>query len=176
MGSKLRQIHHEYNRYECVDETGDHITHANILRLEERSTLTKSECDYLSINFIALQQTKNIKRQLSIFLKRFGYKMRVTDTKIPIPLSDNINIRKVMISGFFQQIAKLGNDGNYYAIREDSSQTKIHISSDSVFLRYGGTSKYIIFCDTNRGNQGIIDTRFVSAIDAIWLRDIVPHY
>merc|ERR1712032_700390 len=174
--SSKRQLHHDSNIRDYVDETGDHITHAQIVRLEKRLTLSESECDYRYINYRALQKTKSIKQQLSKFLKRFGYKKVFTDTKVPIPLNDNIHIRKVMISGFFQQVAKLGNDGNYYAVRGSSLQTKVQISSESIFAQYGKTSKYILFCDTYNGHKGLIETRFVSAIDGIWLREIVPHY
>jgi HrpA-like RNA helicase len=155
-----------------ADPSGDHVTYANLLAEAEDRALDEEECKENFINYIALKRALEVRNQLARFLRQFG---RVQAIGITGDESRSKAIRRCVTAGFFFNVAKLANDGRYYTIRKS---ILVAPASGSVYASNAGpvSSEYIVFGETLDGPRGGIERRYVSAIEARWLRELAPHY
>lgn len=182
-----RMLDYEAAMAEVADPSGDHVTYANIIAEHDdrsgtgggRIHVDEEECKERFIHPIALRRALEVRAQLTKFLRRYGTikAMGLTAGLGAVGGGGTVErskaIRKCVTAGFFFNVAKLANDGRYYTIRKNILVTP---SSSSVFHSHGGSSEYILFCETHDGARGGIELRSVSTIDARWLRELAPHY
>lgn len=154
---------------ELADPSGDHVTYANLIAEMDDRDMDGEECKEKFINRVVLLKAIEIRNQLSRFLKKYG---RVQAMGVEGEERSRA-IRKSVTAGFFFNVAKLANDGNYYSVRDKQLVT---VSSSSVLHSHGDTSEYIVFGETHDGRRGGIEIRSCSTVDARWLRELAPHY
>jgi len=152
-----------------ADRSGDHVTYANLIAEMDDREMDHEECKEMFINRVALLKAIEIRNQLSRFLKRYG---RVQAMGVEGEERSRA-IRKCVTAGFFFNVAKLANDGNYYTVR---GKHLVSVSQSSVLHSHGDTSEYIVFGETHDGRRGGIEITSCSTIDARWLRELAPHY
>jgi len=152
---------------DLIDRSGDHLTFINLMQMEDATPLSQSDCKERFVNYLALKRSIEVRKQLSKFLKVSDMDSNVTDD------DKSRAIRRSITAGFFQNAAKVGNDGRYYSLR---GRHTISISTGSVLHRVDETSEYIIFGQTYDGSRGGIEVRFCSAIEGKWLLEIAPYY
>mmetsp|Transcript_4757 Transcript_4757/g.7311 ORF Transcript_4757/g.7311 Transcript_4757/m.7311 type:complete len:830 (-) Transcript_4757:98-2587(-) len=157
---------------DIMDRSGDHVTAANLLRLEQRVHLTDEDCRERFVNRIALQKASEVRGQLARCLRRYGKISQSNEVDDDEEFRSR-SIRKCITSGFFFNAARLGNDGQYYTLRGGHMVT---ISSSSVLSRHGAADEYILFAETGDGSKGGIDVRNCTSIEGRWLRELAPHY
>lgn len=154
---------------ELADRSGDHVTYANLIADMDDREMDSEECKEKFINRTALLKALEVRNQLSRFLRKYG--------KVQAMGVDGEErsraIRKCVTAGFFMNVAKLANDGNYYTVR---GKYLVMVSQSSVLRSHGDTSEYIVFGETHDGRRGGIELRSCSTIDARWLRELAPHY
>ena len=182
-----RMLDYEAAMSEVADPSGDHVTYANIMAEHDdrsgteggRIHVDEDECKVKFIHPVALRRALEVRQQLTNFLRRYG-KIKAMGIAAGLgavggggTLERSKAIRKCVTAGFFFNVAKLANDGRYYTIRKNILVTP---SQSSVFHSHGGSSEYILFCETHDGARGGIELRSVSTIDARWLRELAPHY
>lgn len=178
-----KALDYEAAMLEISDPSGDHVTFANLLAETDDQDLTAEECKERFINHVALRRAVEIRDQLSRFLRRFGRVQamglaRGTSAEDGLSLKRSKAIRQCVTTGFFFNVAKLGNDGRYYTLRKHNlvtpSPSSVLSLSSSVSLT--GISQYIVFGESVDGARGGIEIRHVSNIEARWLRELAPHY
>ena len=166
-----QQLDYDSVMSELMDKSGDHITYLNLMQSHDQTPLTAEECNERFINYLALKRSCEVRSQLSKFLRRFG-KIHGIDDFIDDD-ERSASIRRCITAGFFMNIAKLGNDGQYYSLR---GSQQLCISTASALHRYGVGSQYIVFNETFDGSKGGLETRSCSVVDARWLHELAPHY
>ncbi|KAG7370856.1 ATP-dependent helicase HrpA [Nitzschia inconspicua] len=166
------QIDYEAAVGEFADNSGDHVTYANILQAYDDTHMGREECKEKYVDYVALQKVIEVRNQLLGFLKRFG---RVRSLGMATSKERCDAILRCVTAGFFFNVAKLHNDGRYYTIR-GTNQILVTPSSSSVFNTHGSHADYIVFCNTHDGSRGGIELTAVSAINPRWLRELAPHY
>jgi len=149
---------------EVVERSGDHSTYVNLFM--DRSDLLGNSS---FVNILAIRRAKEIRSQLKRFLRNYGNLVEYDGAE-----SRDTIIRKCMSSGYFLNVAKLSNDGNYYTIK--GNQKIVPSTASSVFSRFGQHSSHIIFGETFDGAQGNLEVRHISSINSVWLRELCPHY
>jgi HrpA-like RNA helicase len=127
------------------------------------------ECKEKFINRTALLKVIEVRNQLARSLRKYG---RVQAMGVEGEERSRA-IRKCVTSGFFMNVAKLANDGNYYTVR---GKHLVMVSTSSMLHSHGDASEYIVFGETHDGRRGGIEIRSCSTIDARWLRELAPHY
>ena len=182
-----RMLDYEAAMSEVADPSGDHVTYANIMAEHDdrsgtgggRIHVDEDECKEKFIHPVALRRALEVRQQLTNFLRRYG-KIKAMGIAAGLgavggggTLERSKAIRKCVTAGFFFNVAKLANDGRYYTIRK---HILVAPNQSSVFHSHGGSSEYILFCETHDGARGGIELRSVSTIDARWLRELAPHY
>jgi HrpA-like RNA helicase len=156
---------------EIVDVSGDHVTYVNLMETNDSTPFREDECRMRFINYHALRRVSDVRSQLISHLKRYGRIDGIDDGTSTSERS--AYIRRCVTAGFFTNVAKLGNDGQYYSIR---GKSRINVSTFSTFQRFGAASEYILYGETYDGSQGGIEARHCSSIEAKWLRDVAPDY
>jgi ATP-dependent RNA helicase DDX35 len=154
---------------ELADRSGDHVTYANLIAEMDDREMDIDECRGKFINRTALIKAVEVRNQLSRFLRKYG---RVQAMGVEGEERSRA-IRECVTSGFFMNVAKLANDGNYYTVR---GKHLVMASQSSILHSHGDTSEYIVFGETLDGRRGGIEIRSSSTIDARWLRELAPHY
>jgi HrpA-like RNA helicase len=154
-----------------ADRSGDHVTYSNLIAEMDDREMDQEECKEKFVNRLALVKAIEVRNQLSRFLRRYGRVKAMGITRDNQERSEAI--RKCVTAGFFFNVAKLANDGNYYTVR---GKHLVTCSQSSVLHSHGDTSEYIVFGETHDGSRGGIEIRSCSTISARWLRDIAPHY
>ena len=156
-----------------LDPGGDIGTCVNLMEANDRAPLGEEECRERFVNRVALRRAVEVRNQLRRFLRRFGEVGAAAAGEDVVDKS--ASVRKCIASGFFFNVAKLGNDGRYYTLRGGHM---VCVSGESVLERpgSGGSSEYIIFCETYDGVRGGIEVRWCSKVQARWLRELAPHY
>lgn len=157
---------------ELADSSGDHVTYANLIAEMDDREMDGEECKEKFVNRVALLKAIEIRNQLSQFLKKYG---RIQAMGLVGDDEERSRaIRKCVTAGFFFNVAKLANDGNYYTVR---GKHLVQVSQTSVLqASHADSSEYIIFGETHDGRRGGIDITSCSTIDARWLRELAPHY
>eukprot|EP00978_Attheya_sp_CCMP212_P029122 scaffold102479_cov51-Attheya_sp.AAC.3 len=157
---------------DIADQSGDHVTYVDIMERQDESPMNEEECKESFLSYLALKRATEVRLQLARFLRRYG---QVTGlNKVDVDDEERSKrIRKCVTSGFFFNVAKLGNDGRYYTLR---GKHLVTVSSSSVLHSHGDISEYIIFAETHDGTRGGIEVRSCSTIDGRWLRELAPHY
>lgn len=163
--SEQQKMDYDATVADVIDRSGDHVTVVNVM--EELAHADEEECRARFVNYLALKRAKEIRAQLSRFLRRFG-KLKCAEE-----LERSRIVRKCVSAGFFFNIARLGNDGRYYTIR---GKHGIRISDRSILSQYGECSEFIVFGETYDGNRGGMEVRMCSSIEGKWLRELAPHY
>jgi ATP-dependent RNA helicase DDX35 len=154
-----------------VDRSGDHVTYTNLIAEMDDRDMDQEECKEKFVNRVALVKAIEVRDQLSRFLRRYGRVKAMGITGYNQERSKAI--RKCVTAGFFFNVAKLANDGNYYTVR---GKHLVTCSQSSVLHSHGDTSEYVVFGETHDGSRGGIEIRSCSTIDARWLRELAPHY
>jgi len=166
-----QKLEYEAVVVQSADSSGDHVTYANLISDFEDRGLDAEDCKEKFINFQAMKRTLEVRNQLAKFLRRFG---RVRSLGTADENSRSKTIRKCVTAGFFFNVAKLANDGRYYTMRK--SILVIPALSSVMSLDRATVAQYILFGETVDGRRGGIELRHVSAIEAVWLRELAPHY
>ena len=156
---------------DLADRSGDHVTYANLIAEMDDREMDHEECKEKFVNRVALLKAMEVRNQLSHFLRRYG---RIKATGITGDNQERSKaIRRCVTAGFFFNVAKLANDGNFYTVR---GKHLVTCSQSSVLHSHGDTSEYIVFGETHDGARGGIEITSCSTIDARWLRELAPHY
>lgn len=154
---------------ELADRSGDHVTYASLVAEMDDREMDHEECKEKFINRTALLKVIEVRNQLARSLRKYG---RVQAMGVEGEERSRA-IRKCVTSGFFMNVAKLANDGNYYTVR---GKHLVMVSTSSMLHSHGDASEYIVFGETHDGRRGGIEIRSCSTIDARWLRELAPHY
>jgi HrpA-like RNA helicase len=181
-----RRIDYEAALSEIADASGDHVTYANLFAEDDdRGGLDADECRDRFLNHMALRRGLEVRQQLARFLRKYGRVQAfglqagggggaITTSTTDHEVHRSRAVRRCVTAGFFFNVAKLGNDGRYYTLR---NQVLVTPAANSIFTTHATiSSEYIIFGETADGARGGLELRSVSAIEAQWLRELAPHY
>ena len=166
----------DYNQAvaEYADSSGDHVTFVNLLSEMEDQHWDESECRERFVNYMAVRRALEIRRQLANSLRNFG-RVKALGIMDGTGEARSKAIRRCVTAGFFNNVAKLDNDGRYYTLRK---RVLVTPSGQSIIMTHSGviSSEYIVFGETVDGSRGGIELKVVSKIEAQWLRELAPHY
>jgi ATP-dependent RNA helicase DDX35 len=158
-----------------VDSSGDHVTFANIFAgSDDGGGWNATECKEKFVYFDALRRGLEWRNRLVRLLAKLGKVAAFGLRNGADGVGRSEAIRRCVISGFFANTAKLGADGAYYTMRKRILVTP---SPNSLFTTHTHiSSEYIVFASILDGARDGIELRFVSAVEAKWLRELAPHY
>lgn len=169
-GTRRQQDMLDYEQVmaERADPDGDHVTYANLFAEMDDQGVSEGRCRETFVNYIAVKRGMEVRSQLAVFLKRFG-KLRSLGLVESSGEARSKAIRRCVATGFFSNIARLGNDGRYYTLRK---RIPVVLTNPNLIGR-----EYLVFGETIDGStRGGIELKHVSSIDALWLREVAPHY
>ncbi|KAK8718183.1 hypothetical protein V6N13_045426 [Hibiscus sabdariffa] len=104
---------------------GDHLTLLNAYHVYKQHNEDPSWCFENFINYRALKAADNIRQQLARIMVRFDLKLCSTDFN---SRDYYVNIRKVMLAGYFMQVAHLERTGHYLTVK-DNQVVHLHPSN-----------------------------------------------
>ncbi|KAG1707486.1 Pre-mRNA-splicing factor ATP-dependent RNA helicase DHX15 [Nymphon striatum] len=110
-------------RFAHID--GDHLTLLNVYHAFKQNQEDPQWCYDNFINYRSLKSADNVRQQLSRIMDRFALRRTSTDFTSK---DYYINIRKVLVSGFFMQVAHLERTGHYLTIK-DNQNVQLHPST-----------------------------------------------
>jgi len=144
---------------------GDHLSLLNVYHAWKQNNESTEWCFSNFINNRSLMQADSVRKQLVAIMIRLGLDMNSTDFE-----SSNyyINIRKVLVEGFFMQIAHLESSGSYLTVK-DNQMVSIH---PSTCLDH--KPEWALYHEFVLTTQNYIRT--VTNISGLWLCEIAPHY
>ncbi|RQM13908.1 hypothetical protein DD237_006029 [Peronospora effusa] len=184
-GSKVKQEKIAEAMEHFVHSDGDHMTYLSIYDEFVENNRSHSWCDEYMLNYRALIRATEVCRHLKRYMARFNslknisVAERVADDVIKLGRSGeetegkarSDTIRKCIVSGYFQNAAKLHADGIY---RTQRDQRPVQLHPTSVYYHMGTLPDWIIF------HQSVLTTeefvRDVSRIDPRWLVDLAPDF
>ncbi|CAL5357756.1 unnamed protein product [Camellia sinensis] len=110
-------------RFGLID--GDHLTPLNVYHAYKQNNEDPSWCYENFVNQRALKAADNVRQQLVRIMVRFNLKQCSTDFN---SRDYYINIRKVMLAGYFTQVAHLERTGHYFTVK-DNQVVHLHPSN-----------------------------------------------
>lgn len=167
---------------EVADRNGDHVTFANLFaEADDHGGWNASVCNEKFVNYHVLQQGMTMRRLLAKKFHQVGaiqaFRFHASCTGEDHTVARSQAIRRCVTAGFFANAAKLGNDGLYYTLRK---RIRVTPSSSSIITTYSHISgEYIVFgytAESVQVGEGSLECRFVSSIEAKWLRDLAPQF
>lgn len=141
---------------------GDHLVLLNIFNQWADTGFSALWCNENYLQYRSLMRAKDVREQLSGLLER-------VDISESSNLSDHINIRKAITSGYFYHTAKINKSGNYRSVK--TNQTVYIHPASSLMEENPKTVIYheLVFTKKEYMRQ-IID------IQPEWLVELAPHY
>ncbi|EKX74191.1 Helicase associated domain HA2 containing protein [Theileria equi strain WA] len=146
---------------------GDHITLLNVFNSYSKIHVqglnyARQYCQENFLNPRSLSAAYSVKEQLDKIMVKHG--LMGTSTKD----RNFVQIRKVLLCGFFQQVAVRSSRGHYLTVK-DSQVVSLHPSST---LQNG--VQWVFYHEFIHTSKNFIRT--VTHIQGEWLLDIAPHY
>lgn len=78
------------------------------------------------------------------------------------------------LKGYFANVAKLGNDGNYHTVR---GEVTVSPHSSSCIANYGMLPEWVMYNEAISSKEGVhTQIRDVTRIDPLWLIELASHY
>ncbi|KAG8901651.1 DEAH-box ATP-dependent RNA helicase prp43 [Tulasnella sp. 403] len=146
-------------------EGGDHLT---LLNVYNKYTENRSDRHWCRANFLSnrtLQQAFNVRIQLERLMTRFNFQL-ISAPNLRVQF---INIRKVLVCGFFSQTARRESGASYATVAENQEMVTLHPSCG-----LGEKPEWAIF------NEFVLTTapyiRTVTAVEPDWLLEYAPKY
>lgn len=150
-------------RFAHID--GDHLTLLNVYHAFKQNHEDPQWCYDNFVNYRSLKSADNVRQQLSRIMDRFNLRRTSTDFT---SRDYYLNIRKVLVAGFFMQVAHLERTGHYLTIK-DNQVVQLH---PSTCLDH--KPEWVIY------NEFVLTTknyiRTVTDIKPEWLIKVAPQY
>jgi pre-mRNA-splicing factor ATP-dependent RNA helicase DHX16 len=179
--AKPRHVQQQMLDYEeamagLVDPSGDHVSYCTALsQLGLSYTSIDDLCreHFLHVPTVRACLRRRVQLQpiLAAMLRRDEGRSERRDFVEP-----SILIRQCLLAGFCMNVAQLDRDGQYVLLRDQS--TRVIPAPSSVYSQYTKlTSAYICFSSSSASpSLPDVHVHGVSALEAQWLQEIVPHY
>ncbi|CAD2102980.1 adenosinetriphosphatase [Plasmodium vinckei petteri] len=149
---------------------GDHLTLLNVFHAFIKHSLvdqneSKKFCYDHFLNHRTMTSAQNVRLQLLKTMERLGLKITSINPSNP---NYYINIRKALLSGFYQQVAYKTNKG-YYITVKDIQIVTLHPST--VFQI---NPEWVLYHELILTSKNFIRT--VTKIDGSWLLEVAKNY
>ena len=155
---KAEQADERKRRFHSPD--GDHCTLLEVYRHWEKQSCSSSWCTENFIVERSLKRARDVRKQLSGILERFGLPIKSAGHEL-------IRIRKAICAGYFRNACRRDREEGLKIIRDDQ-QVFIHPSS----VLYQKTPEYLIYHELVQTTREYL--RDVCVIDPQWLPELAP--
>jgi len=148
---------------------GDHLTMLNVYHAFKGLGPDENPQEWCWENFVSyrsLAQADDVRQQLKRLMEREEVQLVSTDFEDPRYYD---NIRRALVSGFFQQVAKRDSSGKAYTTVKDDQTVVLH---PSTVLKH--ESDWVLYNEFVLTSRNYIRT--VTAIKPEWLLEISPVY
>merc|ERR1712038_1400978 len=88
---------------EFVDNKSDHVTCVKLMQMNDATPLNNEDCKEYFVNYSALKRAKEVRKQLSSCLRRYGQIEGMEDAESEEEIS--ANVRKCVTAGYFANTA-----------------------------------------------------------------------
>ncbi|CAI9785571.1 unnamed protein product [Fraxinus pennsylvanica] len=141
---------------------GDHLTLLNVYHAHKQNKEDPQWCYENFVNHRALNFADNVRQQLARNMARFNLKLCNTYFK---NRDYYVNIGKVMLAGYFMQVAHLERTGHYLTVKDNQV---VHLHTSNCLDH---KPKWFIYNEClNKQKFHPYSNRYS------WLVDIAPHY
>ncbi|KAJ3559577.1 hypothetical protein NM688_g256 [Phlebia brevispora] len=144
---------------------GDHLTLLNVYNHYQQNLYDKSWAWNNYISQRSLVQAENVRTQLQRTMERFDIDLVSTQDERRL----YTNIRKVLVCGYFMQVAHKEGEKNQYLTVKDNQVVALHPSCG-----LDNQPEWVVF------NEFVLTTRpyirTVTMIDPAWLLEYAPSY
>ena len=178
----------EESKNTFISLEGDHITLLNIYKEYTIHSYSDTWCDSVYIQSKIMKQARELRNNLHKLLLRCTPSPTLTPTPttstptthlpdqggtmVIASCGDDVDaIKKCLISGYFKNIAKLGNDGTYYTLKGNQSVT---IYNSSVYYTHGIPPTWVLYNEVIQSRVPAM--REVCSIQPLWVAEIASHY
>ncbi|EAU88277.2 pre-mRNA splicing factor [Coprinopsis cinerea okayama7 len=154
----------ELERRKFTAEEGDHLTLLNAYNAFIRYGQSSSWCKSHALSFRAMSRAVSIRAQLKKYMIRF---------KLPIISceGDAKRLRQCLVSGYWQNSARLQPDSTYLATHGNKI---LHVHPSSVLFNRSSRPKWIIYHEITETQQTQVN--ILTEIDPDWLLDYGYKY
>ena len=171
--NKIKHQQAKHIHQSLSHEKGDHLTLLRVYLLWAKADYTKQWCYDHFIQYKTLKNAYKIRNQLVGLLsyKFKQYHLADFNVKKIIEIND-IKIRKILLSAYFDHCAMLTNTGQYQILK---TKQYVYIHPSSSLSLQSLPATYLFYFQLVKTSKEYM--RQVSQIDQIdWLFEIAPHY
>ncbi|KAH6918851.1 pre-mRNA splicing factor [Coprinopsis sp. MPI-PUGE-AT-0042] len=154
----------ELERRKFTAEEGDHLTLLNAFNAFVRYGQASSWCKSHALSFRAMSRAVSIRAQLKKYMVRFNLPIKSCE-------GDAKRLRQCLVSGYWQNSAKLQPDQTYHSTHGNKT---LHIHPSSVLFNRQGRPKWILFHEITETTQTQVN--ILTEIDPDWLMDYGYKY
>ncbi|XP_061769516.1 putative pre-mRNA-splicing factor ATP-dependent RNA helicase PRP1 isoform X1 [Nerophis ophidion] len=144
---------------------GDHLTLLNVYHAFKQNHESSQWCYDNFVSYRSLMSADNVRFQLCRIIERLGLPRRSCGHNCREYYS---NIRRMMVSGFFMQVAHRERTGHYLTVK-DNQVVQLHPSTV-----LGRTSEWVLYSEFVLTAKNYIRT--CTHVEPEWLLKIAPRY
>lgn len=140
----------------------DHMTLLNVYNQWKMSDFSTQWCYENFIQHRSMKRARDVREQLIGLMER-------VEMEIVSGISETINIRKAITSGYFYHVARLSKAGNYKTAKHNQT-VSIHPNS-SLFQEL---PRWVLYHELLYTTKEYM--RQITEIESKWLLEVAPHY
>lgn len=160
---KDKRVHADAARNRFTDKDGDHMTYLKVWNewVENDYSPQWSQANFLQQR--SLVRARDVRDQLVKLCDRVEVELSSSPT-------DSVKIRKALLSGYFQNAARLNRDGQSYTAL-NNSRMSVYLHPSSVLME--NRPKLVCYHELVLTSKEYM--RNVMPIEAEWLSEVAPH-
>ncbi|CAG9798071.1 unnamed protein product [Chironomus riparius] len=159
---KDKIIHADTARKNFNQNHGDHLSLLNVYNQWAESDYSTQWCYENFIQYRSMKRARDVREQLVNLMQR-------VEIDIVSGVTESINIRKAITSGYFYHIAKFSKGGHYKTVKHNQT-VMIHPNS----ALFEDLPRWVLYHELVFTTKEFM--RQVIEIESKWLLEVAPHY
>ncbi|XP_050515877.1 pre-mRNA-splicing factor ATP-dependent RNA helicase DHX16 [Diabrotica virgifera virgifera] len=159
---KDKIIHADTARKNFSHLAGDHLSLLNVYNQWRDSDYSLQWCYENFIQYRSMKRARDVREQLVNLMTR-------VEIEIVSNVSETVDIRKAITSGYFYHIARFSKGGSYKTVKHNQSVT-IHPNS----ALFESLPRWVLYHELVFTSKEFM--RQVIEIESKWLLEVAPHY
>ncbi|CAG9839038.1 unnamed protein product [Diabrotica balteata] len=159
---KDKIIHADTARKNFNHLAGDHLSLLNVYNQWRDSDYSLQWCYENFIQYRSMKRARDVREQLVNLMTR-------VEIEIVSNVSETVDIRKAITSGYFYHIARFSKGGSYKTVKHNQSVT-IHPNS----ALFESLPRWVLYHELVFTSKEFM--RQVIEIESKWLLEVAPHY
>lgn len=159
---KDKIIHADTARRNFNHVNGDHLSLLNVYNQWQESDYSTQWCYENFIQYRSMKRARDVREQLVNLMQR-------VEIDMVSGITESMNIRKAITSGYFYHIAKFSKGGHYKTVKHNQT-VMIHPNS----ALFEDLPRWVLYHELVFTTKEFM--RQVIEIESKWLLEVAPHY